>query len=35
MRGIAFLLAALAPLTAAAAQQRVVSPAPDAVSVTV
>ena len=35
MRGIAFLLAAIAPLTAAAAQQRVVSPAPDAVSVTV
>jgi len=35
MRGIASLLLALAPLTAAVAQQRVVSAAPDAVSVTV
>ena len=35
MRGIASLLLALAPLTAAVAQQRVVSPAADAVSVTV
>lgn len=35
MRGVAFLLLTLAPVGGAAAQQRVVSPAPEAVSVTV